>query len=81
MRDLVPAALPGRTAEDVVTARADYTQLDRPGAPTRIRLDSIVLHVANLGSAGAPDGVEVAYTRGGELTTVRGRPACSPAGI
>ncbi len=43
VRNLIPAALPGDTAEDVVTARADYAQLDRPGASTRIRLSSIVL--------------------------------------
>jgi spermidine dehydrogenase len=72
VRNLIPAALPGHTAEDVVTARADYTQLDRWGALTRIRLSSTVLRAANLGSAEAPDGVAVTYTRGGELTTVRG---------
>ncbi|HEY4043577.1 MAG TPA: hypothetical protein VGM32_17255, partial [Rhodopila sp.] len=72
VRNLIPAALPGHTAEDAVTARADYAQLDRPGASTRIRLSSIVLRAANLGPAAAPDGVAVTYIRGGELTTVRG---------
>jgi spermidine dehydrogenase len=72
VRNLVPAALPGHTVEDVVTARADYSKLDRRGAPTRIRLSSTVLRAANLGSAEAPDGVAVTYARGDELTTVRG---------
>jgi spermidine dehydrogenase len=72
VRTLIPAALPGHTVEDVVTARADYSKLDRRGAPTRIRLSSIVLRAANLGSAEAPDGVAMTYARGGELTTVRG---------
>jgi spermidine dehydrogenase len=72
VRKLIPAALPGRTVEDVVIARADYSQLDRRGAPTRIRLSSTVLRAANLGPAEAPDGVAVTYTRGSELTTVRG---------
>src|SRR5262249_20802313 len=70
--DLIPGAIPGHTVDDVVTARADYAQLDRATAPTRIRLSSIVLRVANLGAAEAPDGVAVTYTRGGELTTVHG---------
>ena len=31
VRSLIPSAVPGTTMEDVVTARADYTQLDRAG--------------------------------------------------
>ena len=38
VRDLIPDAVPGNTAEDVVTARIDYSRLDRPGSPVRIRL-------------------------------------------
>jgi spermidine dehydrogenase len=38
VRRLVPGAIPGRTAEDVVAARADYARLDRPGAGVRLRL-------------------------------------------
>jgi spermidine dehydrogenase len=72
VRNLIPEALPGHTVEDVVTAHADYAQLDRPGATMRIRLSSIVLRLKNLGPTSAPDGVAVTYTRGGELTTVRG---------
>ncbi len=31
VRRLAPAAMPGASAEDVVTAHADYSELDRPG--------------------------------------------------
>ena len=31
VRSLIPAAIPGSTMEDVVTAKADYSQLDRRG--------------------------------------------------
>jgi len=73
LRRLVPAALPGRTADDVVTARADYSRLDEPGAPVRVRLNSTAVRVRHRGTvAGAPD-VEVAYVRGGKLRTVRGK--------
>src|SRR3546814_4182631 len=47
VRDLIPAAMPGDTVESVVTARADYSKLDQPGQPIRIRLSSIELRAAN----------------------------------
>ncbi len=36
VRALVPDAVPGHTAEDVVTAQVDYSRLDREDAPIRI---------------------------------------------
>jgi spermidine dehydrogenase len=71
VRHLIPSALPGKSAEDSVTARVSYAMLDRPGLPVRLRLNSIVLHAANVGRAEAPDGVAVSYVRDGETTTVR----------
>ncbi len=71
VRDLIPAALPGRDAGDIVTAQADYSQLDRPRNPVRIRLSSIVVRARNLGDAATSRGVEVAYTRGGQLFSVQ----------
>ena len=70
VRRLLPAAMPGQGAEDVVTARADYRELDRFGAPVRIRLSSTALAVRNVGGDRAPE-VEVAYARGGTLHTAR----------
>jgi spermidine dehydrogenase len=71
VRGLVPDAIPGRTAEDVVTARAAYALLDTPGAEVRIRLSSTVLAARNIGGAEAPQAVEVTYSRGGRLHRVR----------
>jgi spermidine dehydrogenase len=46
---LVPEAIPdARDMDSVVAARADYTRLDRPGSPVRIRLSSIVVRVEHL---------------------------------
>ena len=73
VRSLIPAAMPGNTAEDVVTARADYSKLDMPDATTRIRLSSIVVGVRNTGKADAPDGVEIAYTRAGTVHKIRAK--------
>jgi spermidine dehydrogenase len=72
VRNLIPAAMPGHTAQDVVTARADYAQLDRPGQGVRIRLSSTVVKVANTGAPGASEsGVEVVYIRGGKAYAVK----------
>ena len=70
VRSLIPAAMPGTSAEDVVTAHADYSQLDRDGAGVRLRLNSTVLNVAR-----TQDGrhADVVYVRGGERSRVRAR--------
>jgi spermidine dehydrogenase len=73
VRDLIPAAVPGSSAEDVITARVNYAQLDRAGAPVRVRLSSIAIRARHLGDpkAGAP--VEVTYLRGGRPYSARAR--------
>jgi spermidine dehydrogenase len=73
VRSLVPGSIPGRTMEDVVTARADYSKLDQPRSPVRIRLNSIVVQARHSGSLDSAKEVEVAYVRGGKLQTVRGK--------
>ncbi|HTP90637.1 MAG TPA: FAD/NAD(P)-binding protein, partial [Xanthobacteraceae bacterium] len=75
VRDLVPDGVPGGSAEDVVTARIDYSRLDRAPSPVRIRLSSIVVRARNVGEPSSASEVEIAYTRGGEVFSVRAR-AC-----
>ncbi len=70
VRRLVPGAVPGTSAEDVVTAKVDYARLDRPDAAVRIRLSSIVVGVRNIGDPAASKGVEIAYTKGGRVFRV-----------
>jgi spermidine dehydrogenase len=69
VRSLIPTAVPGRDARDIVTSVVDYTKLDRAESAARIRLNSTALRVRNVGS----DSVEVIYSRGGTLhrTTAR----------
>jgi spermidine dehydrogenase len=67
VRSLVPGALTGHTAQDIVTAKADYTKLDRPGAPIRIRLSSLVIRATTSGKIADLPGVSVTYSRGGKL--------------
>ncbi len=71
VRALIPAAIPGNSAADVVSARADYARLDDAGSPVRIRLNSIAVRVKHLGAPDSAKQVEVAYIRGGKVHTVR----------
>ncbi len=68
VRALIPAAVPGKDMNDVVTARADYSKLDQDGSGVRIRLNSTVVHAQN-----AADDVAVSYVRDGKLETVRAK--------
>ncbi|MGO8859025.1 MAG: NAD(P)-binding protein [Steroidobacteraceae bacterium] len=73
VRNLIPPSVPGRNVEDVVTARVDYAQLDRPNAPVRLRLNSIAIRARHLGDPLTADQVEVTYRRGGRSYCARGR--------
>jgi len=64
VRRLLPGVLTGSTVDDIVTAKADYTKLDMPGAPTRVRLSSTVMRVAHVGTPSSAKMVEVIYARG-----------------
>jgi spermidine dehydrogenase len=73
VRSLVPAAVPGVSARDVVTARVDYGRLDRSDSPVRLRLNSTVVRVSHVGEAAAAREVRVTYVRDGAARTVRAR--------
>jgi spermidine dehydrogenase len=73
VRSLIPEAMPGRTMEDVVSARADYSRLDVEGAPVRIRLNSTVMHVQHSRTGDGPKNVAVAYMRGNKLHSVQAK--------
>ena len=67
---LVPDALPGDSMEAQVLAQLDYGALDRPGAPTRIRLNSTAVDIRHTPDQSA---VEVTYANGGNSYKVRGK--------
>ncbi|MBT8080349.1 MAG: NAD(P)-binding protein [Gammaproteobacteria bacterium] len=68
VRQLIPSAMPGSTMEDVVTARADYSELDREDANVRIRLNSTVVDTRHTARG---DAVDVTYVIDGKPHTVR----------
>ena len=68
VRKMIPNAISGSTMEDIVTAKADYSQLDLPDQNTKIRLDSTVISAKNVNG-----GVEVIYVNQGKLYKVSGK--------
>lgn len=62
---LIPAVAPGTNAENVAVATFDYSKLDVPETPVRLRLQSTVLNARN-----TENGVAVTYANHGELLTV-----------
>ncbi len=71
VRALVPGAISGHDAHDVVTASADYSRLDRPENAVRIRLNTLCVRARNVGK-----GIEVAYTAsagGGKVLRAQAR--------
>jgi spermidine dehydrogenase len=68
VRRLMPEVAPGSTMDDVVSARFDYSRLDREESPVRLRLNSTVVHAVN-----RDGGVEVSYVQGGKAYSLRAR--------
>jgi spermidine dehydrogenase len=80
VRRLIPEAMPGNSAADVVTARANYAKLDEKASALRIRLNSTAVRVRHAGATSPGDParateVEVASARDGKLYSVRGKHA------
>jgi spermidine dehydrogenase len=75
VRSLIPDAVPGKTMDDVGTARVNYSYLDRPGQKARIRLSSTVVNVYQEGEPSHPKAVVVSYVTAGKTYQVRGAAA------
>ncbi|HZD32912.1 MAG TPA: NAD(P)-binding protein [Candidatus Angelobacter sp.] len=71
VRAMIPAVMPGHDMFDVVTARADYGQLDRADSPVRIRLNSTAVKVKHDGPPASAKQVNVLYMQDGKLQGVR----------
>ena len=73
VRRLIPAAVPGSTVEDLITARVDYSRLDRDREPVRLRLSSTAVRVRHEGAAADAKEVFVTYMRDNRSYRVRAR--------
>jgi spermidine dehydrogenase len=65
VRALIPGVALGRSMGDVITAKFDYTKLDRPETAVRLRLNSTVVSLRNEGN-----GVVIGYVRDGKLARI-----------
>jgi spermidine dehydrogenase len=94
VRDLIPQAVRGSPvagdsasgghaawspAEEIVTARIDYSRLDAPGEPLKLRLNSTAIRVRHLGEPKAATQVEITYLQAGRAYVARAR-GCVLAG-
>jgi spermidine dehydrogenase len=78
VQNLIPRAFPartapGRSAEDIVTARVDYGALDVRDTPLRLRLNSTAIRARHLGDPQSASQVEVTYMRAGRAYNARAR--------
>jgi len=71
VRRLIPDAIPGTSATDIVTARANYAKLDDERSPVRIRLNSTAVRVRHVDHSRTAKEIEITYSRFGKLYTVR----------
>lgn len=69
VRDMIPAAAPGSTMDDIVLARFDYGALDRPANQVRVRLNSTVVRTRHLDDE-LSNPVRVTYVEGGKARSV-----------
>ncbi len=70
VRNLIPAAIPGDSVEDIVTSSVNYALLDSAESPVRIRLNSTVVRARNVGDSGSAREVEITYATGKQVYSV-----------
>lgn len=70
VKKLIPLVAAADTAEALVTARFDYSQLDLEGNPVRIRLNSTAVNVHHVGDPSSSDLVNVQYVQNGQAHEV-----------
>jgi len=73
VRKLIPDALAGNSAADIVLAKANYSKLDSPASAVKIRLNSTAVRVKHVGDASSAKEVEVAYARGGRVYSAKAK--------
>ena len=73
VRALIPVSATGHTAEDIVTAKFDYSKLDRSDSSVRIRLSSTAVRVRHVGDPASAKEVEISYAREKRVYNVRAK--------
>jgi spermidine dehydrogenase len=74
VKTLIPGSIPGpRTLEAVSRNRVDFSALDGPAQPARIRLDSTVVGVRHDADPKQSQFVSITYTRSGKVYRLKAR--------
>lgn len=73
VRKLIPAAQKGSTMEELFLEPVDYSRLDEPRNPTRLRLNASVVRVKHKGPPKSAQTVAVTYVEQGKLKSVEAR--------
>jgi len=69
VRSLIPGAVTGQDAEDIITAAVNYQQLDNANNDCRVRLNSTVTNVRHLNE----QQVQTSYVVGGQALSVKSK--------
>jgi len=75
VKKLIPAVAEGSNAEELILSRFDYSQLDKPTNPIRIRLNSTVVNVEHLGDPANAGEVSVRFINDNQAYEVKGKGA------
>jgi len=73
IRKMVPHVAPGSSPEDVLEADFDYSKLDQPESPVRMRLNSTAVSVRHDGDPKTAKRVGIDYVQGGSAYRVHAR--------
>ena len=73
VRRMIPGVAPGDSMHDIVSARFDYSQLDRESSAVRLRLNATAVQVRHLGDPDTARQVEITCVQGGSARRVRAR--------
>jgi spermidine dehydrogenase len=73
VRKLMPHVAPGKSAEDVVMSRFDYSKLDSAEASVRLRLRSTVIEVKHAGDPKVSSGVSLTYAHENKSYTIKAK--------
>ena len=69
VRRLIPGVAPGNSMHDIISAKFDYSKLDQPDWPIKLRLNSTAVHVRHVDDRT----VEMTYVEGEQARRVRAK--------
>lgn len=73
VRKMMPQVAAGSSAEDVVMSRFDYSKLDSPDSPVRLRLNSTVIEARHDGNIKSASSVSVTYINNGKAYKIKAK--------